>query len=88
MTIRFTSSQPCHIANPGLFSRFRSFASSLRTSLRNRNELSMLAEMTDHQLADIGLTRDDVKSALSAPLGCDPAHTLIQARRNNIHRSG
>ena len=59
---------------------------SLRTSLRNRSEVSALAEMTDHQLADIGLTRDDVRSALAAPLACDPAESLIRARRNNIRQ--
>lgn len=59
---------------------------SLRTSLRNRSEVSALAEMTDHQLADIGLTRDDVRSALAAPLACDPAESLIRARLNNICR--
>ena len=59
---------------------------SLRTSLRNRSEVSALAEMTDHQLADIGLTRADVLTALAAPLSCDPATTLIQARRDNIRK--
>jgi uncharacterized protein YjiS (DUF1127 family) len=60
---------------------------SLRNSLRNRIEVSALSEMTDHQLADIGLTRDDVKSALTAPLACDPAASLIKARRENIRRA-
>jgi len=66
----------------GLVSAIR----SLRTSLRNRSEVSAMSEMTDWQLADIGLTRDDLISALAAPLACDPAASLIKARHDNIRR--
>jgi uncharacterized protein YjiS (DUF1127 family) len=59
---------------------------ALRASLRTRSEVSALAEMTDHQLADIGLTHDDVRTALAAPLASDPAASLIRARRDNIRR--
>ncbi len=83
-----TSSTPrTHARKPSFAGGIMSALAALRTSLRNRNELSVLAEMTDHQLADIGLTRDDVRRALSAPLGNDPAHTLVEARRNNIRRA-
>ena len=84
-----TSSAPrIRARKPKFAGGIMSALAALRTSLRNRHELSVLTEMTDHQLADIGLTPDDVRSALSVPLGSDPAHTLIEARRNNIRRSG
>lgn len=66
----------------GLVSAIR----SLHTCLRNRSEVSAMSEMTDYQLADIGLTRDDVRSALTAPMACDPAESLIRARNRNIRR--
>lgn len=67
--------------------RFATFAGQLRRNLRNRRDAAALAEMSDHQLADIGLTRDDVHSALATPYTVDPSVRLGEARRNNICRA-
>jgi hypothetical protein len=40
--------------------------------VRNRRETRALLDMNDSQLADIGLTRDDVRHALRQPLTHDP----------------
>jgi uncharacterized protein YjiS (DUF1127 family) len=48
---------------------------------RNRRETRALLDMNDSQLADIGLTRDDVRHALRQPLTRDPSHELARARR-------
>jgi len=68
-------------------SRFTGFVGQVRRNLRNRRDAAALAEMSDHQLADIGLTRDDVHSALAAPYTVDPFIQLGAARRNNIRRA-
>ncbi len=53
----------------------------LNTLWRNRRETRALLYMNDHQLADIGLSRDDVRHALRQPLTRDPSHELARARR-------
>lgn len=39
---------------------------------KNRREFMHLGELTDAQLADIGLVRSDLHAAVGLPLGCDP----------------
>jgi uncharacterized protein YjiS (DUF1127 family) len=58
---------------PGLFAR-------LNALWRNRRETRALLDMNDSQLADIGLTRDDVRHALRQPLTHDPSRELARAR--------
>jgi uncharacterized protein YjiS (DUF1127 family) len=45
-------------------------------TLRNRHEVRQLAELDDHALKDIGLTRNDVQGALGASLLSDPSLIL------------
>jgi uncharacterized protein YjiS (DUF1127 family) len=53
----------------------------------NRRKVSKLGEFDDHMLADIGLTREDVRWALNQPFTYDPTITLRwRALRN--HRRG
>lgn len=52
---------------------------ALRRILRNRREVMMLSDFTDAQLADIGLTRNDVRGALSGSPVDDPSAYLIAA---------
>jgi uncharacterized protein YjiS (DUF1127 family) len=47
-------------------------------TMRNRREALQLLELSDHQLADIGLTRDDVNCALSSSLLSDPTRELAR----------
>ena len=46
---------------------------------RNRHSASMLARLDDRMLADIGLTRSDLRDAYAEPLWEDP--TCMLARR-------
>lgn len=52
-------------------------------ALRNRFAAHALAEMSDYQLADIGLTRHDVTESLAQEVALDP--TLELARRARIN---
>lgn len=68
---------------------FRSIRVELRSRvvrltkvLRNRRDLELLAGADDRMLRDIGLTRSDLRSALSVPLWRDPAHVLSGPARS------
>lgn len=62
-----------------LASRVLAFVSTRR----NRRLVASMRDFDDAQLADIGLSRYDVESALSAP-GVDPTLHLIRARQNSL----
>lgn len=58
-------------------------AGSLISSWRNRRLVVNMRDFDDAQLADIGLTRRDVESALRMP-SLDPTQHLIGARLNPL----
>jgi uncharacterized protein YjiS (DUF1127 family) len=50
---------------------------------RNRLAFRRLGELTDAELADIGLTRGDLRVATDVPFGADPTvklHSLVRQR--------
>jgi uncharacterized protein YjiS (DUF1127 family) len=50
---------------------------------RNRRQVAVLSEFDDHMLADIGLTRRDVREALDLPFSNDPGRELqLRVSRN------
>lgn len=51
----------------------------LDRALRNRQAMRVLARMDDRMLADIGITRADLRDAYAQSLWRDPAH-LLRAR--------
>ena len=54
---------------------------------KNRREFYRLGEMSDTELADIGLTRSDLTVAVDLPYGSDPTvhlGVLAQARQREI----
>ena len=51
----------------------------LVVAIKHRRELAHLADLDDRMLADIGLTRTDLRDACSEPLWRDP--TSMLARR-------
>ena len=55
-------------------------------SLKNRHAAGRLAGLDDRMLADIGLTRSDLRDAYAEPLWHDPTDVL--ARRAAERRSG
>ena len=56
---------------------------SLFASWRNRRLVVSMRDFDDAQLADIGLTRRDVESALRMP-SLDPTQHLINVRQNPL----
>ena len=58
-------------------------AGLMATSWRNRRLVVSMRDFDDAQLADIGLTRRDVESALKMP-SLDPTQHLIAARQNPL----
>jgi uncharacterized protein YjiS (DUF1127 family) len=54
-------------------------------SFRNRREVMNLEDFTDQQLADIGLTRQDLDLSLASPWYDDPSIRLAErARRGRL----
>lgn len=56
---------------------------------RNRRDVEVLLEFDDRMLADIGLTRTDVTSALASPSDVDPSRRLrvIAVERRAAYRA-
>jgi uncharacterized protein YjiS (DUF1127 family) len=64
---------------PSVFAALRQAA----TNWKNRRQLVRLADFDDHMLADIGLSRRDVRAALDLPFSSDPTFELqLRATRN------
>jgi len=61
----------------------------LAKALRHRREIKNLAEFDERMLADIGLTRSDVTSALDEPLTRNPSWVLVRSaeRHSRAERS-
>lgn len=58
----------------------KGFVTFLRR-IGNRIKANRLMDMDDHQLADIGLTRNDVRSALNLGIAEDPTTQLARLAR-------
>ena len=48
---------------------------------RHRGDMAMLARLDDRMLADVGLTRGDVRDAAAEPLWRDPTAVLVKRSR-------
>jgi uncharacterized protein YjiS (DUF1127 family) len=61
----------------------------LAQAYRNRSSAAVLAGLDDRMLADIGLTRSDVRDAFAEPLWNDPTYLLraraLERRLNRHH---
>jgi uncharacterized protein YjiS (DUF1127 family) len=58
-------------------------ASETLAAWKYRKQVAGLGEFDDHMLADIGLTRRDVREALELPFSHDPGRELqVRAARN------
>ena len=56
-------------------------------TFKNRRDAMVLAGMDEHMLADIGLTRGDVRDAFSEPVWRDPTAILVsRAHERRINR--
>ena len=58
-------------------------------AIKNRRAATALAGLDDHMLADIGITRSDLRDAYSEPLWHDPTDVLVgrAAERRTRRRS-
>ena len=57
-------------------------------ALKNRHDAAILADMDDRMLADIGLTRSDLRDAISEPIWSDPTAILAsRAQERRKHRA-
>ena len=64
---------------------------ALVQTLKNRRDAAILTGLDDRMLADIGLTRGDLRDAYSEPVWRDPTAILVnraQERRVNRRRAG
>jgi len=56
-------------------------------TIKNRRDATILAGMDERMLADIGLTRGDVRDAISEPVWRDPSAILVsRAHERRINR--
>ena len=59
----------------------------LAEKVKNRHDAMRLAELDDRMLADIGLTRGDLRDAYSEPVWRDPTAILVsRAHERRINR--
>ncbi len=61
---------------------------AISRALKNRREAAMLAGMDDRMLADIGLTRSDLRDAYAEPLWRDPTDILAGRARDKRRYRG
>ena len=59
---------------------------ALVRALLNRRAAGNLERLSDHELSDIGLTRDDLRFGRSMPLNADPTIELARRARFNSYR--
>ena len=86
---------PTHVSNAGRISRLGRAAewiAGFLRALKNRREVELLAGLDDRMLSDMGLTRGDVRDAVSEPLWRDPSPILVkrslEGRRGEARRGG
>ncbi len=60
----------------GLAMRLAIAVSAAYRGWKNRREFRRLGEMSDYELADVGLTRADIHLAMSSPFDFDPTARL------------
>lgn len=62
-------------------------AAALFQAFKNRREMYHLGELSDIELADIGLRRSDLFVALDAPATVDPTTRLTRLAAGNIREA-
>ena len=72
-------------AIPALVSRAATAVSGVVRAWRNRRDAAILAEADSRMLADLGLTRSDLRDAFAQPLWRDPT-SLLRSRAGERRR--
>jgi len=78
-SILYPSAVPFARAAAALIGAATSALRQFSHAYRNRRNAVLVAALDDRMLADLGLTRSDVRDAVAAPLWHDPTH-LLRAR--------
>ena len=75
----------------GLADAFTSLAAAIvawpTRVAEHRRLMSQMAAMSDHELRDIGLFRQDVADATAVPYGRDPSEVLVERATERRRRS-
>lgn len=76
-------------SRPALVMRAWRAVAKVWRAVNNRGEMRRLSDLTDWELADIGLTRDDLARAWRLPLSEDPTLALrYRARERAVQEAG
>jgi uncharacterized protein YjiS (DUF1127 family) len=75
-TFEFATETSRTASRPAVATRVANAAVNLYRAWKNRRAFYRLGEMSDAELADIGLTRGDLHVAIDVPFGRDPTVTL------------
>lgn len=93
MDTRSLSASPSHVhfsgaaAPAGFFVSVRERAGKLWTAMQNRRSVAKLDGLSEWELNDIGLTRDDLRYCRRLPYSVDPTTELaIRARSSGVMR--
>ena len=88
MTALDHATQTMHAATrPAALTRAANAVSAFFRAWKNRREFYRLGDMSDAELADIGLTRADLHVAVGLPFGIDPTArlgTIVKARSESV----
>ena len=79
------ATETVHAARP--VARVVNAVSNFVRAWKNRREFYQLGQMSDTELADIGLTRSDLSVAVDLPFGSDPTEhlgALAEARLREV----
>jgi uncharacterized protein YjiS (DUF1127 family) len=75
-TIDFATETSRITSRPAVATRVANAVSNVYRAWKNRRAFYRLGEMSDTELADIGLTRADLHVAIAVPFGRDPTVKL------------
>lgn len=72
----FVTSASRTASRPAVATRVANTVANFYRTWKNRSAFNQLDEMTNAELADIGLTRTDLRIAANVPFGSDPTLKL------------
>lgn len=84
----FAAARPGKAARTALTARPMRLAADFYRAWKNRRAFYRLGELSDAELADIGLTRSDLHVAVAAPFASDPTVRLRDMTAERIRTAG
>ncbi|TGQ87852.1 DUF1127 domain-containing protein [Mesorhizobium sp. M8A.F.Ca.ET.208.01.1.1] len=83
-TIDFATETSRITSRPSVAARVVNTAFNIYRAWKNRRAFYRLGEMSDAELADIGLTRADLHVAIDVPFGRDPTAILREIASDRV----